>query len=278
MSNDTNQVQISKLGVKLVEKYEDTNQIKEELRNRKKVKSDTADTDKSSGIQFINNSNNPYFNRILLDTGASNSNLYSLTNYSCFPFGSFPTFPVPAYNFMSLPVVPINEFPYLNPLHNKEKLSNQEIKKKKHSYKNKDKETDKLKHILSQYNTKTFIESLCSLNECSNFQKFFHKITNEHVTLILKLIGNKMSIIMTDTYANYFFQKLAAFISPHQRTEIIKIIKDDFTFIAKHFSGTHSLQALFDIIDSKAQIDLVQSYLENNIIDISKVSYSYLCA
>ena len=103
-------------------------------------------------------------------------------------------------------------------------------------------------------------------------QTFLPDLTIEEVDFLINFLGNKLSIVMTDNYANYFFQKLINNFIPRQRTEVIKLIKNDFIYTAHNSSGTHSLQTLFDQVDNKEQIELIQSYVVRNFVELCTVS------
>lgn len=53
-------------------------------------------------------------------------------------------------------------------------------------------------------------------------QKYLDKISPEAINYIIKMISNKFSKLMTDTYGNYFCQKLIQSCDSGQRIQILE--------------------------------------------------------
>ncbi len=55
-------------------------------------------------------------------------------------------------------------------------------------------------------------------------QKFLNKITPENLNFFVNALGNKISMIMTDLYGNYFCQKLFQSCSADQRITLLNYV------------------------------------------------------
>lgn len=269
MSNDPQQNKlISKLGVLLIEDSESLNKTKKETKETQTKKSSsssnidynafsTSSTDKNNFNQF-NHLYQPYSFNVIPQS--YNPGLYYNYYMPNELVGYIPTYQVnylqqPSPNYFSTPI-PSKDKP-----------------KRKKDLK---KENQNFKKFLYGFDRDSFVDYLCSSKGCSYMQTFLPDISVEEVDYLINLIGNKLNTVITDNYANYFFQKLINNFTPKQKTEIIKAIKNDFTYIAQNPSGTHSLQTLFEQVDNNEQSELIQAYVITNFVELCTVSNKYL--
>ena len=102
-------------------------------------------------------------------------------------------------------------------------------------------------------------------------QKLLNKILPNELDLILEKIKDNFSDLMTDTYGNYFCQKIIQSCSAEQRIFILKNLKKVFTSISCHPSGTHAIQTLIEIINMPGEEELVKECVKDNILKLSYV-------
>jgi hypothetical protein len=74
---------------------------------------------------------------------------------------------------------------------------------------------------------------------------------------------------MTDTYGNYFCQKLIQCCSAEQRIFILKHIVNNFEAISCNSSGTHALQSLIEIVNMPGEEELLKVSVESNLLKLS---------
>ena len=102
------------------------------------------------------------------------------------------------------------------------------------------------------------------LNLLSNYkgsiflQKALLNMNFTEIALLFQIIYPYICTIMCLEFGNYFMQKLIKYLNVQQRIDIYKIINNNFLVIATNKSGTHSIQALFDGI----QTPIEQFYFE----------------
>ena len=61
---------------------------------------------------------------------------------------------------------------------------------------------------------------------------------------------------MVDNYGNYFCQKLLLSCSPTQRLNLLKEIRDEVLFVCQDKKGTHTIQAIIDLINKEEEEDI----------------------
>lgn len=120
--------------------------------------------------------------------------------------------------------------------------------------------------------SKKFLDYLCTPKGCRYFQSYIQKATPEVVDQILLKIGANFPRIMTDSYANYFFQKFIKLCNQGQRILILKHIKSTIFMIASNNSGTHALQEMFEQVISNEEITLLSCAISDDFIPICQVS------
>ena len=71
----------------------------------------------------------------------------------------------------------------------------------------------------------------CTQSGSRHLQKEIAKADSSFVEFMLKDIGRKLSVIMVDRYGNYFCQKLLQNCTINQRSNVLQLIRTDFTKI-----------------------------------------------
>jgi hypothetical protein len=100
-------------------------------------------------------------------------------------------------------------------------------------------------------------------------QKELNAISPENLENLLLRICPHLTGIMVDTYGNYFSQRLIQCCSPQQRLQILNAIIKDFIMISCHNSGTHSIQCLMEIINTKEEEEIIKFSIQNDILKLS---------
>lgn len=108
-------------------------------------------------------------------------------------------------------------------------------------------------------------------------QKYLNKITPDNINLLLSKICTSFKEIMTDSYGNYFIQKLTQCCSSHQRVVILMNVRiinniqvsEEFLEIAVNTAGTHSLQSLIEIVNLEEEEVIIRKAVEPNILKLS---------
>lgn len=124
----------------------------------------------------------------------------------------------------------------------------------------------------SEFMNLNLIDYLCTQKGCRYFQRNIYNASPIVIDELIQKIGNNFHIIMTDLYANYFFQKLLSCCSQPQRIAILNFISTKFHFISNNSSGTHAIQKLYDLISSPEEILLISNGLYADFIQICKVN------
>ena len=81
---------------------------------------------------------------------------------------------------------------------------------------------------------------------------------------------------MVDNYGNYFCQKLLSSCSVDQRLTILKNISPKFIEICCNRKGTHTIQAMFDLINRQDEEEFIKNGIQGNVIVLSKVSNIFI--
>lgn len=100
-------------------------------------------------------------------------------------------------------------------------------------------------------------------------QKMIKTIEPSDIDTIFQLIKQDIKKLMCDNYGNYFLQKLITKLNKVQRLNLLNLIKDNFFEISNDISGTHCIQALIEAISSKEEEEIIKSYIEKNLMDLT---------
>ncbi len=71
-------------------------------------------------------------------------------------------------------------------------------------------------------------------------------------------VGNDITDLMSDNYANYFLQQLIIKCNLKQRLYLYDKLKKNFIEISKDIAGTHCIQSLIGPIYSTKEEDLLR--------------------
>ena len=111
-------------------------------------------------------------------------------------------------------------------------------------------------------------EVLCTQKGARETLKILVKLHPQCKTVLLNLVSKSLTKIMSDTYGNYFIQKILEKVDQHQVHLILTSIKKDFIKISKNFSGTHAMQALINKITSSEDENIVISAVTGHELEI----------
>lgn len=100
-------------------------------------------------------------------------------------------------------------------------------------------------------------------------QKFLNKVSAESVDRILDQLSPNLKEIMVDGYGNYFIQRLTQCCSTEQRVLVLGYVAEDFLEIANNNAGTHSIQSLIEIINSKEEMEILRKCVEPHILRLA---------
>ena len=110
------------------------------------------------------------------------------------------------------------------------------------------------------------------INNCAGshfLQKMIKTVESSDIDLILSLLEQNMKCVMCDSYGNYFIQKIIAKCSKAQRLILMAMIEKDFYEIANDISGTHCLQCIVDIMNSKEEEEIIKNCIQNDLLDLA---------
>lgn len=111
---------------------------------------------------------------------------------------------------------------------------------------------------------------LCTKKGTMEIQEILSNSNNESKILFIKLLNKKgLSLIMKNTYGNYFFQKFIKEADKNIIELIISYISNYFIEISKDDCGTFSIQALLNEISSKKEEEEILNYIENHEIEMA---------
>ena len=114
------------------------------------------------------------------------------------------------------------------------------------------------------------VNFLCTPKGTIEIQKKLENSNNENKIFLVNLLNKQgLSIIMKNTYGNYFFQQLIKKKEKFLISLIISYISEDFIDISKDFSGTFSLQALLDEITSIEEEQKILNCIKNYEIEMA---------
>ena len=114
------------------------------------------------------------------------------------------------------------------------------------------------------------VKFLCTPKGTLEIQKKLGKSNTECKILLVKLLNKEgLTVIMKNTYGNYFFQQLIKGAEEIIISLIISYIADTFIEISEDSSGTFSIQALLNEISSIADEQKVLNYIKNHEMEMA---------
>jgi hypothetical protein len=120
------------------------------------------------------------------------------------------------------------------------------------------------------------LDYLCTPKGCRYFQSYVLKASPEVIDQMIKKLSTSFHIVMTNSYANYFFQKFITCCNQDQRKIILTHISGSFLYIASDNSGTHALQAMFEQITSAEEINIISEGIKDDFVHICKVIHKII--
>ena len=88
--------------------------------------------------------------------------------------------------------------------------------------------------------------------------KMLNKIDEDDIDEVFFRVGNDITDLMSDNYANYFLQQLIIKCNLKQRLYLYDKLKKNFIEISKDIAGTHCIQSLIGPIYSTKEEDLLR--------------------
>lgn len=128
---------------------------------------------------------------------------------------------------------------------------------------------DEIKYLTIINQNYNFINYICSLEGCKDIQKRLHKMGIDTANYLIEIIMglNGLESIMTDSSANYIFQKAAELISTTTKIKLFKLLGPKIHLIGCDVFGSHSIQKLISI----STADLEKEILVDMISKASKI-------
>lgn len=74
---------------------------------------------------------------------------------------------------------------------------------------------------------------------------------------------------MIDSYGNYFCQKLLQCCTIKQRSQVLVLIKKNFTKISCDLRGTHTVQTILDNVELSLYEDFIKETLAGQVVQLS---------
>ena len=119
-------------------------------------------------------------------------------------------------------------------------------------------------------NTANKLSSIMRTSVGSRFlQKMLDKIDEDDIDEIFFRIGNEITDLMCDNYANYFLQQLILKCDLKQRLYLYDKLKKNFIEVSKDIAGTHCIQSLIEPINSTKEEDLLRESIQNYLLELS---------
>jgi hypothetical protein len=145
---------------------------------------------------------------------------------------------------------------------NKDKYSLNEIKKNKNILE------DFIKYVNNL--SIPLVKFLCTPKGTLEIQKKLGKSNTECKLLLIKLLNKEgLTVIMKNTYGNYFFQQLIKGAEDILISLIIAYIADNFIEISKDSSGIFSIQALLNEISSLEDEQNILNYIKYHEMEMA---------
>ena len=100
-------------------------------------------------------------------------------------------------------------------------------------------------------------------------QKQLTKANTTLVEFLLEEIGCSLCELMTDSYGNYFCQKLLLSCSGNQRLSILQNMRERIIEVCCNKKGTHTIQTMVDLVNLPEEEDFIRKALRGNIVRLS---------
>jgi len=103
---------------------------------------------------------------------------------------------------------------------------------------------------------------------CRLLQQKLQEGDAKQVSAFYKESLQSISLMMTDPFGNYLFQKLLENGTSEQCTEMLKEIKDDLVDAALTIHGTRSVQKVLEVCKLRNQIAIIQQAIHPRVVDL----------
>ena len=114
------------------------------------------------------------------------------------------------------------------------------------------------------------VNFLCTPKGILDIQKKLGKSNTQCKIILIKLLNKEgLSILMKNTYGNYFFQQMIKGEEDIIIELIISYISDDFINISKDSSGTFSVQALLNEVTSIKEEQQILNIIQNHEMEMA---------
>lgn len=113
------------------------------------------------------------------------------------------------------------------------------------------------------------IPYICTQKGSRALQNISEHSSPDKFEYLLEMLKSSFSYLMMDIYGNYLCQKLIQNCSSRQRVFILENICEQFCDIARNSSGTHSLQALIEIINLKEEEEIIKKSVEGKVVTLA---------
>lgn len=146
--------------------------------------------------------------------------------------------------------------------------------KKKSCFYKQDEEFPTFDDLISGMNPQVDLPRFIKTQKGSRtLQQILNKMQPEKVDELLYIIRNHFADLMTDSYGNYFCQKLIQCCSSDQRIFILEGILPQFEVISCNIFGTHVVQSLIDIANMPEEIKLINCSVKGRVVALSTESH-----
>lgn len=100
-------------------------------------------------------------------------------------------------------------------------------------------------------------------------QNYIKKTSVINLNKIIEIIKDDFGTLMTDSYANYFCQKLLHNLTSDQRLTILRALAKDFVLVSCDEVGTHPMQRLVEMVNMEEEREIIFSAIQNDIVHLA---------
>eukprot|EP00347_Sterkiella_histriomuscorum_P005046 403358108 len=100
-------------------------------------------------------------------------------------------------------------------------------------------------------------------------QKLLAKASPDFVNFAIEESLYHLHTLMSDSYGNYFCQKLMQSSSSAQRLKILNVLRPNILLISRDKKGTHSMQCLIEMINMPEEEEELKKGIQDHIIDLA---------
>ena len=105
---------------------------------------------------------------------------------------------------------------------------------------------------------------------CRFLQKKMEEGNEEVINKIFEHTIDGFFDLMNDPFGNYLAQKITETVKAAYLTEIIKKVNCDPVGLCRNSHGTRSIQKIIDVVKKPEQIELLSSYLKENVQELAE--------